>query len=83
MNRLSNLIADKRKILRENQTKFGKRFGVSATAVSLWEQGKREAGYEVIEFCLKESPPRIICPRCGGKGIVNKFVGEVGYKLNR
>ncbi len=45
----------KRHTLRETQLEFGARFGVSNVAVSLWEVGKRQAPYRVLEFCLEES----------------------------
>lgn len=46
------LIKEKRQSLNETGTEFGKRFGVSQAAVSDWENGKSEAGYEVINFVL-------------------------------
>ena len=67
-----------RKSTGETLAQFGKRFGVTATAVNLWESGKREAPYEVIEFVLKDRQPLIICPRCSGKGVTTRFVPEVG-----
>jgi DNA-binding transcriptional regulator YiaG len=33
---------DLRMALNETQTDFGRRFGVSASCLSLWEQGKRQ-----------------------------------------
>jgi transcriptional regulator with XRE-family HTH domain len=47
-------IKAKRKKLQETQAQFAKRFGVNQQAVSLWESGKREAPYTVIEFTQKE-----------------------------
>lgn len=41
------LIFEARERLGETQEEFGKRFGVVASAVSLWENGLREAPYEV------------------------------------
>lgn len=51
---IPELIKLKRKQLGESQDKFGKRFNVTGTAVQLWEYGKREAGYAVIEFVLDD-----------------------------
>lgn len=62
-----------RKILKENQTDFGKRFDVSSTAVSLWEKGEREAPYKVIEFIFNTNRPklkRMPCEVCEGKGFI-------------
>jgi len=39
-----------RTFLGESQEEFGKRFGVKAPAVSLWETGRNEAFYEVLYF---------------------------------
>lgn len=68
-----------------SQEEYAKIFGMTATAVALWEGGKREAPYRVLEFVfagLEEEPkPVIVCPRCGGRGICEKFVGEVGEQL--
>lgn len=65
------LIKNTRKLYRESQATFGKRFGVTATAVSLWESGDREAPYKVLEWALevaKEPQPFIDCDKCDGKG---------------
>ena len=47
-------IKAKRKALKETQAQFAKRFKVNQQAVSLWERGKRQAPYTVIEFVQKE-----------------------------
>ena len=39
-----------RTFLGESQEAFGKRFGVKASAVSLWETGRNEAFYKVLYF---------------------------------
>src|SRR6185312_10356400 len=44
-----------REQLGENQTEFGKHFGVSHAAVSDWESGKSEAPYKVLEWALLRS----------------------------
>lgn len=47
-----NMIKEARvKHCKQTQKEFGKRFGVTEVAVSLWESGKREAPYSVLEFC--------------------------------
>lgn len=69
-----------RLLLGIDQKEFGLRFGLSGVAVSLWESGKREAPYKVIEYVLAHSDPPIkeyvICQRCGGKGIVSSQADE-------
>jgi transcriptional regulator with XRE-family HTH domain len=47
-----------RKTLKENQTEYGKRFGVSHVAVSDWELGKSEAPYRVLEAVLNLDPKK-------------------------
>lgn len=69
MKKIPHLIKQKREQLGETQEVFGKRFGVTGTAVYLWEKGTRHAKYDVIEFCLK-IPDMVICPICGGGGLV-------------
>ena len=63
-----------------SQEEYAKIFGVTATAISLWENGEREAPYRVLEVVfggLGEEPrDMIVCPRCGGKGICERFVGD-------
>ena len=44
-------IKEARRMMKQTQEQFGKRFDVSTVAVSLWENGKREAPYEVLSFC--------------------------------
>lgn len=48
------LIKRKRIELGETQTVFAKRFGATATAVSLWEAGLRQAPYPVLEYAVKQ-----------------------------
>lgn len=63
-----------RSILKENQTEFGKRFDVTATAVSLWEKGIRQAPYEVITFVVGfegEQWEWKVCDKCLGKGYIS------------
>lgn len=60
-----------RESYRENQKEFGKRFDVTATAVSLWESRQREAPYRVLEWILKvgkEPQPFVDCKKCNGRG---------------
>lgn len=54
--------------LNETAEEFGKRFGVSTTAVSFWETGKREAPYEVLYFCEEVESKYKVCDKCKGKG---------------
>jgi len=71
--KINELIKINREISRLSQKDYGKSFGVSATAVSLWESGKREAPYRVIEVILSsllENKKYRICPTCKGKGLV-------------
>lgn len=46
------LIKQTRIKLKESQGEFGKRFGISHAAVSDYERGTSEAGYDVINFVL-------------------------------
>lgn len=69
---LPEKIKQARKLSGESQAAFSKRFGVSTTAVSLWESGKREAPYEVIEYALGKTSNYEICPTCKGEGVVRK-----------
>jgi DNA-binding transcriptional regulator YiaG len=48
------VIKNKRAELGETGTEFGKRFGVTHSSVSDWENGKAEAGYEVLNFVLSK-----------------------------
>jgi transcriptional regulator with XRE-family HTH domain len=47
-------IKAKRKARQETQAQFAKRFKVNQQAVSLWETGKREAPYKVLQETLPE-----------------------------
>jgi DNA-binding XRE family transcriptional regulator len=69
---LRELIIGTRKLLKESQGDFAKRFGVSHASVSDWEKGKSEAGYKVIEFCLgfRDVQKWMVCQSCGGTGII-------------
>lgn len=78
----------KRKQLRETQTEFGKRFGVGAVAVSLWEQGKRDLPGEVT-WWLTKNPilrdewgyPRELGP-CNGKCLNHPHLDRNGEVTN-
>lgn len=53
--RLPGLLKRKRLELGESQTEFAQRFGKeSATAVSLWESGKRDIPQHVTEWLVDE-----------------------------
>lgn len=47
------MIRRRRLALKETQEQFGKRFGVGLAAVSHWENGQREAPYEVTWWLYK------------------------------
>ena len=49
---LPKLIKQTRKMLGENQTKFGARFGLPHHSISYYESGTYEAPYRVILFCV-------------------------------
>lgn len=66
------IIKQAREFLQEGRTTFGNRFDVNAVAVSLWESGKREAPYKVLEFCEKVLDEYKICDKCKGKGFIRK-----------
>ncbi len=74
--KINILLKEVREQLRENQTIFARRFGVTATAVSLWEAGKRDMPHEAVNFVLEKSIVRkgeiATCPLCKGKGTVAK-----------
>lgn len=69
---LPETIRQTRRLMGETQQEFANRFGVSITAVSLWESGKREAPYQVISFSLEKTSNYEICPTCKGEGVVKK-----------
>jgi transcriptional regulator with XRE-family HTH domain len=77
---IPKMIKTHREMRNMSQEEYAKIFGVTATAISLWETGNREAPYKVLELVfsgLGEEPKElIVCPRCGGRGICEKFVGE-------
>lgn len=54
--------------LAESQHTFGKRFGVTAAAVSLWEKGGRQAPYDVLSFVEDIAKNWKVCPTCEGVG---------------
>ena len=62
------LISVVRRSLNENMKQFGERFGVTPTAVSLWESDQREAPYKVLYFCLDIDVN--VCDKCNGKGFI-------------
>ena len=66
------LLNQQRRIENLTQTNFGKKYGVSATAVSLWEKGKREIPSRVIQDIINFNgiPIPKLCPKCLGKGII-------------
>jgi len=52
----------------ESQSVFGRRFGVTPTAVSLWESGKREAPYQILYFIEDVLKNWKVCEKCKGVG---------------
>jgi len=60
MNLIPSLIKDTRLSLGEKQSEFAKRFNVNPCSVSLWETGSREAGYKVIEFCIRNQMDMLV-----------------------
>lgn len=78
---IKEIIKTTRESLFETRIEFGKRFGVTDTAVYQWEAGSREAPYRVIEFCLRHGNRYVVCPECLGKGVVLLHdCGTVGCK---
>ncbi len=65
---IPKIIKLKRRLLNETQTQFGERFGVTHAAVSEWESGKSEAGYDVIYFVLSDFVVEN-CVACSGTGL--------------
>jgi DNA-binding XRE family transcriptional regulator len=82
---LTELIIGTRKLLKESQEEFGKRFDLSHASVSDWESGKTEAGYKVIEFCLsfRGTQNWKVCQACGGTGIILLLGSKKIRKLNK
>jgi transcriptional regulator with XRE-family HTH domain len=71
MSKLSELAKQHREMLHETQEQFARRFGFeSATAVSLWEAGKRRVPPQVIESALDYIPRFTICEYCSGRGML-------------
>ena len=59
-----------RTILGMTQVKFGARYGVDGTVVSMWEHGRRKAPYEVLSYVLYVNDNYHKCPKCNGTGYV-------------
>lgn len=76
--KLNELLKKTRESLFETQTEFGKRFNVSATAISLWESGARDIPNNVVENLINNSLVRqlITCPRCSGAGVLFKEIKQ-------
>jgi len=68
MKSFSERIQIARNKLAESQSVFGRRFGVTATAVSLWENSKREAPYQVLYFIEDVISNWKVCDKCQGVG---------------
>jgi transcriptional regulator with XRE-family HTH domain len=69
-----------RKILKETQADFAKRFNSHANTVSRWESGEYEAPYEVIYFVFGENADQYeweVCGKCAGKGYVSKRLKKI------
>lgn len=70
--KIAELIKRTRKLAGESQAVFGQRWGVTESAISLWENNSREAPYKVIEFCLESIDVTQII-----KGRVDSFIAEL------
>lgn len=69
--RLADIVRAKRQTFKETQEQFGKRFGVTPTAVSLWESANRDVPNRVIEELLDMPDVKfILCDACHGSGLV-------------
>jgi len=69
-----------RKIFKETQEEFAKRFNTHANTVSRWETGIYQAPYEVIYFVFGKHAEQYeweACEYCGGKGYVSKRLKKV------
>lgn len=73
LDQLPRLLREYRIASHESQEAFGKRFGVTATAVSLWENGQREMPNAVLLSILGPQMPMFkICDKCQGAGMIRK-----------
>ena len=61
-------IRNARTMLGITQKKFGQRYGVDGTTVSMWEAGKRKAPYKVLSYVLHVNESYHVCSTCGGIG---------------
>ena len=79
--KINIILKELRNQLNESQSVFGKRFGVTATAISFWEAGKIDMPHEVVNFILDKTIMRkgeiTTCPLCQGKGKVAKSYWNV------
>lgn len=55
----AKLIREHRLRMKMNQVEFGALFGVTKTAVSLWESGDREAPYDVTWWVFRKELKRL------------------------
>lgn len=60
-----------RKLLSETNKEFGERFGKDESTIRDWENQRRNAPYQVIEFCEDIIEKLQICPACDGTGVFN------------
>lgn len=65
-----------RKLLSETNKEFGERFGRDESTVRDWENQRRNAPYQVIEFCEDIIEKLQICPACEGTGVFNTHQGS-------
>lgn len=72
MKKLAVLAKQHRQMLHLTQIEYAKRMGFrSATACSLWEDGKRKVPTTVIEAILLNPLPRYnVCKHCDGRGLI-------------
>ena len=78
MSRFNELARQDRLLHRETQLEYAQRFGFdSATAVSLWEAGKRRVPDVVVEALVFERLPAYeTCPTCNGRGLIERNNGS-------
>lgn len=63
-----------RTLLGLTQKKFGARYGVDGTTVSMWESGSRKAPYNVLSYVLHVNEHYHTCQTCGGIGYVEEEI---------
>ena len=62
------LMTKARIALGETQEEFGKRFGLSAMAISHYELGTRQPHKDIVYFLGQFTAHAKVCDKCGGSG---------------